>query len=268
MLAGNKAVKATAKSYLKGRFIDVLVVSLITIFTYFILNLLSSIMVTVIGEIFGNIFFIAIALFIFIPLFFGFLRYVWRLLFDCVDNPISVFYYFSKRKNYFKIFKFILFYIFKMFCYGIFLFFPAFAVWFISQSFLYELIGTSIPMWTANLNGVFIFLKSFGNILLFILMIKYYLAPFLIVVDDNMDIIEAMHNSKIIARKTGTDFIFLIFSLIGWILLSLFVIPIIYTLPYLATIYLVHCRFCIADYNKNIKDTMPIGDFEFYGEIN
>ena len=53
--------------------------------------------------------------------------------------------------------------------------------------------------------------------------------------------------------KTLIDFIYLIFCFLGWYLLSLFIFPMIYTLPYAITAYCVHCRFAVADYNKHTK---------------
>ena len=83
-------------------------------------------------------------------------------------------------------------------------------------------------------------------------MLRFYIAPILFVADENMDVSETLHMSTVISRKSSLDFIYLISSFIGWILISVLVIPLIFTLPYILTSYAVHVRFAIAEYNKHI----------------
>jgi len=141
-------------------------------------------------------------------------------------------------------------------CVGFVLYLPAIAVWLISQSFLYEILGMPIPIWSANLNYVLTFFTTTASAILIFIMIKFYLAPMLFVADDNIDFAEAIHMSKTISKKTSLDFIFLGFSFIGWILLCFLYIPIVFILPYIVTSYLVHSRFAVAEYNKHISENV------------
>ena len=92
-------------------------------------------------------------------------------------------------------------------------------------------------------------------------MARYYIAPFLLIADEDMDAAEAIHMSDVISKSTMLDFIYLFFSLLGWIILSVLVIPIMFTLPYIITSVSVHTRFAIAEYNKRVdkqnSDTFP-----------
>ena len=84
-------------------------------------------------------------------------------------------------------------------------------------------------------------------------MLKYYLAPMLIIADENMDVNEAIHMSVVISKNTTLDFVYLAFSMIGWILLSLLFIPLLYTLPLFMMVYLTHCSFAVNEYNERIN---------------
>jgi len=132
---------------------------------------------------------------------------------------------------------------------------PFFIVKALSHSFLYELIGLSVPFWAANLTSVTVILRLISNIALIFIMLKFYLAPMLFVADDNMESVEAVHMSSTISKKSYVDFIYLGFSFFGWILLSGLVIPMIFTLPYIALSYLIHSRFVISEYNTHIEQT-------------
>ena len=60
--------------------------------------------------------------------------------------------------------------------------------------------------------------------------------------------------STVISKKSGIDFVYLLFSFLGWMFLSLLVIPLIFTLPYMITSYAVHVRFAVAEYNRYIEE--------------
>jgi len=97
-------------------------------------------------------------------------------------------------------------------------------------------------------------LKSVAVAVLVAIMFKYYLAPFLVVADEEMDVYEALHKSTVLSRATVMDFIILILSFLGWIILSVTVIPLIFIIPYFMVSYLVHSRFSVANYNNVVKE--------------
>ena len=84
-------------------------------------------------------------------------------------------------------------------------------------------------------------------------MLKYYLAPFLIVADENMEVGEAIHMSSTVSKNVMLDIIYLFLSFLGWIALSVLIIPLVFTMPYMLTSLSFHVRFAIAEYNKRVE---------------
>ena len=62
-------------------------------------------------------------------------------------------------------------------------------------------------------------------------------------------LLEAIHLSTMVAKRTLSNFLSLIVSLLPWIILTLLIIPAVYTLPTVIVCYVVHCRFAINNYN-------------------
>ncbi len=253
MSAGSKAVKKTALTTLKANLLPCLFAGLIVIFAYFCCNLASSLFLYANLKIAANIAFYLLIFFLFIPLLFGLLRYNWRIILGVVDNPISVFHYFSSKTEYLKILKLLLILLYKAFVRGIVFFTPAILIKILSGEFFYEFFDIPMPLWAGNLGPIFNGILTFGIVLLLFMMLKFYIAPMLCISDENMETEEAIHMSDIISKKSGIDFVFLCVSFLGWIIVSFFVFPIILTLPYMILSYLYHCRFSVAEYNKHVE---------------
>ncbi len=253
MSNGSGAVKITAKTALGGNWVSSIVSLCIFIFSVFILGNSCAIIETIAGKLISFAVMLIFLLFIILPLFLGLLRYFWRMLFSAKDKPVSVFYYFSDKASYKRALLLILSYALKFAIWGALLYIPILIVRLMSEDFIYDFVNMPIPVWTANLSAVISFLKVFSFVLVWFIMIRYYLAPVLFVANDDIEPAEAMHMSTIISKKSAADFIFLMLSFLGWIILSVFVVPIIFTVPYIITAYLVHSRFAVAEYNKHIK---------------
>ncbi len=261
MTSGSKIVKITAKTALKGNMLKAIFTICIFLFCYFICNYSAGIFSYTGNFAFSYVLFTLMLIFLLAPLFLGLLRFIWRMLFSANDNPITVFYYFSDKSRYIKALSFVFHFIFKAIPIGLLLFFPIFIIWFVTQGFFYEIIDVAIPLWTANLNSILKILIVFAVVSLLFYMLRFYIAPILFVADEEMDVFETLHRSTVISRKSSLDFIYLISSLIGWILISFFVIPLIFTLPYILTAYAVHVRFAVAEYNKHIGNLNNRGAF-------
>jgi len=253
MTPNSSIIKLTAKTALKGNQLKSIIASLILIISGFVISTIASLISIISGEIFAVVLSILFYIFLLFPLFMGLLRYFWRLILGTIDNPISVFYYYSEKALYIKAIHLIFAFIIKCIPIGIILNLPAIFVWIISKNFIFDLINIPTPLWSTNLSYAVLLLRTLATVILVIYMLKFYIAPVLFVADENIDVAEALHMSAVISKKTTLDFIYLFFSFLGWLLLSVFIIPLIYTLPYILTAYLVHVRFVIADYNKHIK---------------
>jgi len=253
MTSGSPVVKVTAKTALKGKWLNSVIVTSIFLFSVFIVYNVSSVFSVVAGDLAATVLLLLMGIFAICQIVLGTFRYFWRILFDADDNPISVFYYFSNKTVYKRAVSLIVSIGFRALLFGLLFNIPTFIVEAMTHSFLYELIGLSIPVWAANLTNVTVFLKVLSSAMLFFVMVKFYIAPVLLVADDNMESAEAIHMSSVISKKTSIDFIYLALSFAGWIIASLFVVPLIFTIPYITTSYLVHVRFAIAEYNIHIE---------------
>lgn len=262
MLSGSLAVKSTAKVALKNNWTNVIIGSCIFMFSVLICNITASIINIALGQIGSFIILFAGTVFLSMPLFLGLLRYIWRILLGVCDNPVSVFYYFSQKCLYKKAMVLIFVLGIRALLWYAVLNIPSLVVKIVSSEAVYELLNVPMPIWTANLNNTVVFLNSLSGVLLCLIMLKFYLSPMLFIADDNIEVAEAIHMSTVISKKTAIDYIYLIFSFLGWIVISLFIIPLIFTLPYILTSYLVHSRFAVADYNNHIENSYK-NDFSY-----
>lgn len=253
MIGGSKVVKITAKTALNGKMLKAVFTTAFFLFCCFICQYSAGIFAYT-GKIsVANIIFVLETVFLLAPIFLGYIRYIWRMIFGADDSPVSVFYYISGKKIYFKTLSFFGILILKAVPIGIVLFLPSILLSLFTKEYIYDLLNIAMPLWIANLNSVITILTVFATVALCFYMLRYYISPILFIADENMDVYETLHMSKTISRKSALDFIYLFSSFIGWILLSVLVIPLIFTLPYFITSYAVHTRFAVAEYNKLIS---------------
>lgn len=259
MSATTKAVKSTAVTALKKNLVSAIFAGMTAVFLTFVFIFLTSVLSLVIGAILSNVLLILAYVFLLFPLYLGLLRFFWRLIYDAIDMPLSVFYYFSSFGLYKKSMKLIFTLLLKVFIVAILVFLPVVAVLLFSKGTIFNFFGANVPVWTANLDAVMGIINFIAVVILLGILLKYHLVPLLIVADEEMDIDEAFNMSVVISKKANLEFISLIASFVGWILLSLFAIPLIFTLPYMLTAYCVYFRFTVAEYNEFAKNT--INDF-------
>lgn len=247
-------VKNTVKASLKGRRISagiagslpyviyLVLISMYGVFSLFLIR--QQLFLIIIASI--------TALFVFLPVLLGTLRWFWRMADGCEDPLSDIFYYFENFFLYRRAVKCILFLIFKC-AVGLFVcLVPFFIVTILSNAWIYQFLGAEIPLWVAGLAVVEAFLRLVGIIAGLLAISRYYLFPALVVMDDNLLLLEAMHSSTIVARRSVGYFVSLAISMIGWIVLSLLMIPIFYTAPIFLTAYVVHARYAVVNYNQNI----------------
>lgn len=264
MNIGTNVVKITAKTALRGKWVKAVVAAMVLIFTGLTGSIAAGLTVEIIGSFAANAIFFVYSVLLTMPVALGVLRYIWRMLFSADDNPVYVFYWFSNRKLYARALKLIIVIGLRFIFWLVILNIPALLLNIFSSSAVFESLGLPIPLWTANIYNMVLFFRFAASVGTVILMLKYYIAPVLFVADDNIEVEEAMHMSTVISRKTSVDFIYLVFSFFGWIVLSVLMVPIIFTLPYIITSYAVHVRFAIAEYNNHIKEGMHNSSYMFY----
>lgn len=256
----SEAVKKTAKTALKKNYIKAIVCSTVFVFAYLLCIFSNSLFDFALGRVMYYIAFFVIAIFVLSPLFLGLLKFFWRFLFSADDNITVMFYYFSSKKLYKKALSFVGKFVVKFAVWGLILYFPSLIIDFFAGAHFFDMLKMSPPIWISNLWPISSFLKFIALVAMFMVFLKFYIAPVLFVADEKMDNAEAIHMSTIIAKGSAVDFVYLFFSVIGWILICFLLIPTIFVLPYLICCYLVHVRFAVAKYNKHISknnDSIP-----------
>ena len=267
MTASSSVVKITAKTALKGKWLKSAVAGLVLVFCCLIISFVSSILQSIVGNIVYWAFGVASALFCIFPLFLGVLRYFWRLLNSADDELSIIFYYFSAKELYFKSLHSSFSILGRVILFGIVYFIPTYITGLFSDSAVYEFLDIPIPMFMSNFWLISLILKVLAVVALFFTISRYYLVPFFIVADEEMDNSEAIHMSSVIFRATSSDFIYLICSFAGWICLSIFIAPLVFTVPYMITSYLIHARFAVAEYNKHIENENIRQSEEFFSGL-
>lgn len=249
MTASSSVVKLTARTALKNNWLKAIAACMTVISAFIIISGIASLTSYVGGNTFAYICEAILCFLLLFPLTHGLVRFFWRLLFGADDRPLAVFYFFSGKAEYMRAMRLITGLCLRLAFFAIILFIPAKIVDIFGSAKVYDLLDIPIPLWTSNLYYLSLFLKTVATVLLFFIMLRYYAAPILSVADEEMDASEAIHMSCVIYKRTMLDFIYLFFSFAGWLLLSLTVIPLVFTMPYFIAGVCVHTRFAIAEYN-------------------
>lgn len=254
MVAGSNVVKLTAKSVLKNNWISAVITCLTMFLSFYAIFIVISLLASVIPTYASTVIFILLVTFLLAPLLLGIFRNFWYLVNGNSLNPLHSFYYFSSKRMYLRALKLFFRLFLKGFGHSVIIFLPAIVFEIFSSEFIYELLDMPIPLWTTNFQYITVFLRTMAIVLLFFVMTRYYSAPVLTVGDDEMDVEEAIHMSVILSKGSLLEFIYLFFSFAGWIFISFFYFPFLFTMPYMITSYIVHTKFAIEDYNKRISD--------------
>lgn len=252
MLAPSPVVKKTAKHSLSENFLQSAVICSSFLFIFFIGELSASLVSFFAGVLGYLVALFTIVLFAIFPLFLGVLYFFRRLIWEEKDNVLIIFKYFSSISQYKRALRFSCLIFAKLIVYSLLVFSPCIVVWLLSSDFFYDALKLSLPVWAANLWTLNSLLAVIAVLALVFIMLKYYLSAFIFVSNDEIDPAEAINMSSIISKRTGGDFFGLTLSFSGWILLSCFIAPLIFTMPYFLTSYCVHCRFAITAYNRDV----------------
>lgn len=252
MLAPVSVIKKTAKQALNGKYLRAVIASGIVVCAWLCCNFLSSIISFATADFAAVIAMLIFNIFLIGPLFFGLIHFFFRLTYDAQDSPVIIFSYFGCAKKYRRALSLTLRLILRSAITAFVLFLPSLVLDFLSNGFIYEKMNIPMPFVMQHLGTASAFLKAIAFGVFVALMIKYYMAPYLLVADEDMHPAEALHMSSVLSRRTSLDFILLALSFTHYILASFLMLPIVFTVPYLVCAYAVHCRFAVTQYNLSI----------------
>lgn len=253
MTVGISSIKKEAKASLNCKWVSSVVVSLVFLFSFLIIYYLGWVLSLALGDAMASLMILLLAVLLCGPLALGIIRFFWRLHNGMDENPATAFYYLSSFKAYCKAIKLCIMLAVRLLVFASIFYLPAIIIYILTSHQVYEFLKMPIPLWSQNLSYSVDFLVSLGGILTAVSLLKFYLAPFLVVADDKIDTEEALLMSKVISKSSLIDLIFLAFSLVLWIILSLLYIPLLFTFPYFIMCYIVHSSYAIKDYNEKIK---------------
>ena len=254
-IPSSTVVKNTVNASFKGKRFLVTLVSLCSVFAFYMFSMLIGAISSINGAIFTApvvAVYLAAILFIVLPVTLGVVRFFWRLTGGAEDKPTEVFYYFSSATLYKRAVKTVLLIAFKCVCCFIICLLPYLIVNVLSHSWIYQFLGTEVPVWVAGLALVEAFLKVTGIFAASLMALRYYLVPCIVAMDDDLLLFEAVHISVMVSKRSLGSFGVLVVSLLGWAVLSLFVIPVIYTAPLFFGCYVVHSRYALVNYNLSL----------------
>ncbi len=264
MLPNSKTIKATALGILKNNWPIAIAAALIPfslfVFGYIVFETLFGLS----GGLALKIILIAVAsvigLFLLLPVMLGTVR-VFRNLADGGSIYLSeIFIYFTSYKRYRRVMELIFTVVLRLAVVGFVLFLPSFVIEFAAGGGLDFLMGGAPPIWFTNLWVIALFLRCLAAAILLFVSLNYYLLPYLFVVNDNIEVMEAVHLSSKAAKYSTVSFLGLIISFLGWLILCVLVLPAVFIIPYMVTCYTVHCFHAVKVYNYKIT---PQSDSSF-----
>ena len=264
----NATVKITAKSTLKNKYTSGIITAAIFVFAYIVCYYCGAFLYSLGSPAAATISLICLFAFLILPLIAGYVYWGVRLAFFGENEPVLMFKYFSSKENYLKALKFSFLITGNGLFVGFLLSLPCILVSLIASGKLFVMLGLKIPLWASSFDTVRTVFVIAAILLFFLIMLKYYLAPFLMAADEDMDPLEAVHMSKIISVRSKRNFLWLILGFLPHIIACVFVIPIIFLFPYFNLSYVVYCRFAVAAYNISVDKTNKANIPSFDADIS
>lgn len=256
-MPSSAAVKLKAKALLKSKFsaafavgfLVLAVKSLLLAFTGFIATLCRAAVGQTVSACIAAAFGLAAVLFLYLPILLGAVRWFWYSAENTVP-PAEALHFFYRTDEYLKAVSLGLKLLLRLVLGGILCFLPAVLLTLLSQPALYETFGLQMPYWFAS---IWMFKNLFfvlGGAAFLLFMLRYSVAPVLLINNNRLSTAESLHLSTVVLKGQAAYCFLFILSLIGWLLLNLFVFPRLYTAPYFLSVYTTFARESITHYNK------------------
>ncbi len=257
MLPNSSNIKKQAKALLGGRWpLGIGAVMLIIFFLLFVFVLFSMLypyFTSGTPFIILSIFLVFVTLAIGFPLMLGVLK-VFRAIYNNQDTDLyTVFFYFSSPTRLARAIRLCITFTIQFGIIAILLLLPSLVIEALSSGELPLFANKDMPLWFSNLWVFGAFLRTIAIAILIFLALRYYLAPYIFIINDDIDVMEATLLSRKASKMSIGNFIVLILSFTGWLLLSFLAVPLIFTVPYALMCYTVHAEATIALYNKKIN---------------
>lgn len=183
-----------------------------------------------------------------VPLMMGIQRWTWRLTGGADDSLRTVFYAFGDKQNYRRAFGYSL-------RYTLCLYVPRLTA--LPRIFLEHGEDAALhPLsvlhggFTGLFSAVAAVLELAGLFLSLWLALRFFLAPYLLANDDSLSPAQALRLSFQVMHKRTGRLLGFFFSFIGWGLLCVLILPVMYVFPLFWISTGIYARYLIADYNS------------------
>lgn len=166
-----------------------------------------------------------------LPLHLGVVR--WNYLAAKGESPDagSVFVYFSSVKQYFRAIWFSVLLGLRLLLWAVLLFAPGLALLVLSTDFIMNGNQDYLTAATAGILGGSLLLLA-GTVLFVLVLLRYFLAAYVVVAKSEKSVNHCIHYSWRRMKGFRKSVFILVLSFIGWFLLSFFVLPVIFVVPY------------------------------------
>ena len=252
------AVKKTALANLQNEWpTAIATVSVVLAFYLVLINLFSFslyIFSDNITRVIMSLILIEVIIFIGIPLIMGLLRNFWGMASESPLKITEIFYYFSSKTVYKKLTVFTFLMLGRIVLRSVVVLLPSVIIGAVSKYSSLIFRESAQPLWFSNIWIFELVLRAIAICLIVYMVSRYYLAPFIFIADENGDELTCIHKAYTVSKISMGNFIGLVLSLVGWILLSVFFVPLVFTLPYMCMCYIVHSRYAAVYYNSGHKN--------------
>lgn len=249
-----KAVKTTAKEILKGNWANAMISTAVPVLATAVIYIATYLLSLPFG-IYSGILFVVSYIFLLSPLWLGVVYCYWLMANNIKGYPTEVFYYFSNFKSYRRAVAFTIKITFRIMVFSILFFLPSIIINAFTNEAFYELIGASTPLWVLGFKPIYYVFRFVGIVLLLAYLLGIMPPLFLVVANEEMSVEDCIKRGINIGIPEKSSFAAITWSYIGYILLSLLIVPVLFTVPYLIMSYIVTCRFLITQYNLSIEKT-------------
>ncbi len=237
------SIKSRARLSLKGKWTSAIAAVAVAFLCLLIESMFAQFLQYVffknLEQAFGYINLITLCLdfFAFSPLYLGMLRWFWQIT-GGVDEPVSsFFYYYENRTNFFRSIKVALSLWWRLILVMAVALLPY--VFIKSYALSVLSLGEEFLLIYTTLNIIAIVLAVLGVVLAIAFLTRFYLAIPILFCYENISVSNTFKLSvRLTKRKRTAAFSYLVLGFAGWLLLSIFIIPLIYTVPFfLATFF-------------------------------
>lgn len=184
-------------------------------------------------------------LFIIAPLLLGVVKWTYSVANGNSPSLNEIFYYFTNKDLYIRSLKFYFQLLIRTIIIFIITYVPAIVCFSIAA------FGSGIP---SNVVVVLYSLSSFlsfaGYIVFMVVVLRYFLASYLFVINDESDPVNCIKVSWEKMKGNRMKVIKLLFSFILWLLLCIFVLPLLYVVPYMMISQAVCAKWLLDLLNK------------------